>query len=50
MLSLNLLYNDNIDVAGVCALQVLINHFSANVHATISCDAFNLPHLYSDDE
>ena len=48
--SLNLLYNYNIDVAGVCALQVLINHFAVNVHTTISCDAFDSPHLYCDDD
>ena len=48
LLSLNLLYNYNIDVAGVCALQVLINHFAVDVHTTISCDAFDSPHLYSD--
>ena len=50
LLSLNLLYNYNIDVAGVCALQVLINHFAIDVHTTISCDAFDSPHLYSDDD
>ena len=41
LLSLNLLYNYNIDVAGVCALQVLINHFAVDAHTTISCDAFD---------
>ena len=50
VLSLNLLYNYNIDVAGVCALRVLMKHFSDHVHATISCDAFHSPHLYSDGE
>ena len=49
LLSLNLLYNYNIDVAGVCALQVLINHFAVDVHTTISCNAFDSNHLYSDD-
>ena len=50
LLSLNLLYNYNIDVAGVCALQVLINHFAVDVHTTVSCDAIDSPHLYSDDD
>ena len=50
LLSVNLLYNYNIDVAGVCALQVLMNHFAVDVHTTISCDAFDSPHLYSDDD
>ena len=50
LLSLNLLYNYNIDMAGVCALQVLVNHFAVDVHTTISCDAFDSPHLYSDDD
>ena len=50
LLSLNLLYNCNIDMAGVCALQVLVNHFAVDVHTTISCDAFDSPHLYSDDD
>ena len=50
LLSLNLLYNYNIDMAGVCALQVLANHFAVDVHTTISCDAFDSPHLYSDDD
>ena len=49
LLSINLPYNYNIDVAGVCALQVLINHFAVDVHTTISCDAFDSPHLCSDD-
>ena len=40
LLSLNLLYNYNIDVAGVCALQVLINHFAVDVQTTISCTSF----------
>ena len=40
----------NIDMAGVCALQVLVNHFAVDVHTTISCDAFDSPHLYSDDD
>ena len=50
LLSLNFLYNYNIDMAGVCALQVLVNHFAVDVHTTISCDAFDSPHLYSDDD
>ena len=50
LLSLNLLYNYNIDVAGVCAWQVLIKHFAVDVHTTISCGAFDSPHLYSDDD
>ena len=50
LLSLNLLYNYNIDMAGVCALQVLVDHFAVDVHTTISCDAFDSPHLYSDDD
>ena len=50
LLSLNLLYNHNIDVAEVCTLQVPINHFAVNVHTTISCDAFDSPHLYNDDD
>ena len=45
LLSLNLLYNYNIDVAGVGALEVPINHFSVNVRATISCEGFNSPHI-----
>ena len=50
LLSLNLLYNYNIDMAAVCALQVLVNHFAVDVHTTISCDAYDSPHLYSDDD
>ena len=50
LLLLNLLYNYNIHMAGVCALQVLVNHFAVDVHTTISCDAFDSPHLYSDDD
>ena len=49
LLSLNLLYNYNIDVAGVCGLQVQINHFVVDGHTTISCDAFHSPNLYSQD-
>ena len=50
LLSLNLLYNYNMDVAGVCALRVLIDHFAVDVHTTISRDAFDSPHFYSNDD
>ena len=50
LLSLDPLYNYNIAAAGVCALQVLINHFVVDVHTTISYDAFDSPHLYNDDD
>ena len=29
---------------------MLVNHFAVDVHTTISCDAFDSPHLYSDDD
>ena len=50
LLSLNLPYNYNIDVAGACAWQGSINWFAVDVQTTISCDAFDSPHLYSDDD